>query len=106
MQSQGSTQFVIRFRGGDFEAWTAAFEAHEPQRVRHGAVGHWVARSAADPNEFIGVVEFTSRGGAQAYAGDPDRMAVQQALMLEGGPHPKTWDEGIYEIVDRAEYPG
>jgi hypothetical protein len=106
VQSEGSIQFVIRFRGGDFERWKAAFDAHEPQRIKHGAVGHWVARSLDDPREFIGVVEFTSRGGAHGYAEDPDRMDVQRALMVEGGPHHKTWDEGISEVVDRAEYRG
>ena len=106
MQSVGSIQFVVRFRGGDFEGWKAAFDAHEPQRVKHGAVGHWVARSIDDPNAFIAVVEFASRGGAHAYAEDPDRMDVQRALLAEGGPHQKTWDEGITEVVLRAEYRG
>jgi hypothetical protein len=106
VQSEGSIQFVIRFRGGDFEAWKEAFEAHEPQRVKHGATGHWIARSVDDPNAFIGVVEFTSLGGARAYAEDPDRMDVQRALLIEGGPHQKTWDEGINEVVARAEYGG
>lgn len=106
MQSEGSIQFVIRFRGGDFDTWKAAFDAHEPQRVKHGAVGHWVARSVDDPNEFIGVVEFASRGGARAYALDPDRMDVQRALRMEGGPHQRSWDEGITEVVARAEYTG
>jgi hypothetical protein len=106
VQSEGSIQFVVRFRGGDFAGWKAAFDAHEPHRVRHGAVGHWVARAVNDPHEFIGVVEFTSLGGARAYAEDPDRMDVQRALMFEGGPHQKTWDEGIHEVVARSEYRG
>ena len=104
MERPGSVQFVIRFRGGDFESWKEAFDAHEPVRVKHGAVGHWIARSLDDPNEFIGVVEFTSRGGARAYAADADRMDVQRALMIEGGPHQKTWDEGIHETVDAVRY--
>jgi hypothetical protein len=106
VQSEGTIQFVIRFRGGDFESWKAAFDAHEPQRVKHGAVGHWLARSVDDPNEFIGVVEFTSLGGARSYAEDPDRMDVERALIRDGGPHQKTWDEGITEVVSRIEYRG
>ena len=104
MERPGSVQFVIRFRGGDFERWKQAFDAHEPVRVKHGAVGHWIARSIDDANEFIGVVEFTSRGGARAYAADAARMDVQRALMIEGGPHQKTWDEGIHETVDVVRY--
>ena len=106
MPELGKIQFVIRFRGGDFESWKAVFDAHEPQRVKHGAVGHWISRSIDDPNEFIGVVEFTSRGGARGYAEDPDRMDVQRALRFEGGPHHKTWDESIDEVVDAATYEG
>jgi hypothetical protein len=106
MPRPGTIQFVIRFRGGDFESWKAAFDQHEPQRVKHGAVGHWIARSIDDPNQFIGVVEFTSRGGARAYAEDPDRMDVQRALMIEGGPHNKTWDESIHETVAAVTYGG
>jgi len=26
--------------------------------------------------------------------------------VIEGGPHNKTWDEHITEVVDRATYPG
>ena len=104
MPPSGHVEFVIRFRGGNFESWKAAFDKHEPQRIRHGAVGHWLARSIDDPNEFIGVVEFTSIGGARAYAADADRLDVQQALMLEGGPHHKTWEEGISETVAKVTY--
>ena len=104
MPRSGHVEFVIRFRGGNFESWKAAFDKHEPQRIRHGAVGHWLARSIDDPNEFIGVVEFTSIGGARAYAADADRLDVQQALLLKGGPHHKTWEEGISETVDKVTY--
>lgn len=106
MLQPGTIQFVIRFRGGDFEVWKAAFAAHEPQRVKHGAVGHWIARSTEDPNAFVGVVEFTSHGGARAYAEDADRLDVQRALMMEGGPHQKTWDEEIVETIDLVKYEG
>ena len=104
MPASGHVEFVIRFRGGNFESWKAAFDEHEPQRIRHGAVRHWLARSIDDPNEFIGVVEFTSIGGARAYAADADRLDVQQALLLKGGPHHKTWEEGISETVDKVTY--
>jgi len=52
------------------------------------------------------VVEFTSRGGARAYAEDPDRMDVERALLIEGGPHNKTWDESIHETVAAVTYGG
>jgi len=42
MERPGSVQFVIRFRGGDFESWKEAFDEYEPVRVKHGAVGHWI----------------------------------------------------------------
>jgi hypothetical protein len=106
VQGEGSIQFVVRFRGADYDSWKAVFDAHEPQRVKHGAVGHWLARSIDDPNQFIGVVEFTSRGGARAYAEDPDRMDLQRALMPEGGPHQKSWTEEILEVVAQVTYAG
>jgi hypothetical protein len=95
---------VIRFRGGNFENWKAAFDKHEPDRLRHGAVGHRIARSIDDPHEFIAVVEFTSVGGARGYAADADRLEVQEAVMIEGGPHRKTWEEGINETVADVTY--
>jgi hypothetical protein len=52
------------------------------------------------------VVEFTSHGGARAYAEDADRLDVQRALMMEGGPHQKTWDEEIVETIDLVTYEG
>jgi hypothetical protein len=104
MPEPETIRFVIRFRGGDFESWKSAFEAHEPHLVKHGAVGHWIARSVDDPHEFVGVVEFTSRGGAHAYTEDPARLDIQSLLMGEGGPHNRTWDEGIYETVNAVTY--
>jgi hypothetical protein len=29
---------------------------------------------------------------------------VQHALMVEGGPHHRTWDEGIHETVAAVRY--
>jgi hypothetical protein len=105
MPRTGHVEVVIRFRGADFDTWKAAMDAHEPARVRHGAVGHWIARSIGDPNEFIGVVEFTSLGGARDYLMGVDRLDVDQAVMIEGGPHNRTWEEAIYKTVDTATYP-
>lgn len=105
MPGSGPIKFVIRFRGGNFENWKTEFEKTEPDRVRHGAVGHWIARSIDDPHEFIAVVEFTSVGGAKGYAGDVARLDVQEALMVDGGAHRKTWEEGINETVDEVTYP-
>jgi hypothetical protein len=104
MPRTGHVEVVIRFRGADFDRWKAALDAHEPERIRHGAVGHWIARSIDDPNEFIGVVEFTSRGGAKAYSMDVDRLEVERVAMIEGGPHNRTWEEAIYETVDTVTY--
>jgi hypothetical protein len=104
MPRTGYVEVVFRFRGADFDTWKAAMDAHEPARVRHGAVGHWIARSIGDPNEFIGVVEFTSLGGARDYVMGVDRLDVDQAVMIEGGPHNRTWEEAIYKTVDTATY--
>jgi hypothetical protein len=102
--SSGHVELVTRFRGRDYEEWRAMVEAHEPARVRHGAVGHWIGRSIGDPQKYIGVVEFTSLGGASAYAMDIDRLEVEQAAMVEGGPHDRIWEEEIYETVDTTTY--
>src|SRR5690242_7135075 len=52
--SSGHVEVVTRFRGRDYEEWRAMVEAHEPARVRHGAVGHWIGRSIGDPQKYIG----------------------------------------------------
>jgi hypothetical protein len=66
MPRSGRVECGVRFRGGDFDTWKAAFEANTQARVRHDAIGHRIARSIDGPNDFVGVVEFTSRGGARA----------------------------------------
>jgi hypothetical protein len=104
MPRTGHVEIVVRFRGADFDRWKAMLEAHEPARVRHGAVGHWIARSIGDPNEFVGVVEFTSLGGAKDYAAGVDRLEIDEAVMIDGGSHNRTWEEGIYETVDKVTY--
>ncbi len=104
MPGSGRIQFVIRFRGDDFEKWKAALDAHEPARIRHGAVGHWIARSVRDPNEYLAVVEFTSLGGATGYASDADRLDLESTAMIDSGPHDRTWEESTYETVDTVTY--
>jgi hypothetical protein len=104
MPRRGHFEFVIRFRGDDFETWKAAFDAQEPVRVRHGAVGHWISRSIDDPNDFLGVVEFASSGGATAYAEDIHRLELEDALQIEGGPHDRRWEESVHETLDVVEY--
>ena len=41
MADEGSIQFVIRFRGGDFQTWKAAFDEHEPARADRVAAGSY-----------------------------------------------------------------
>jgi hypothetical protein len=50
------------------------------------------------------VAEFTSLGGAKDYLMGVDRLEIDNAVMIEGGPHNRTWDEAIYETVDAATY--
>ena len=104
MSRSGYVEFVIRFRGADFDEWKAALDAHESARVRHGAVGHWIARAIRDPREYLAVVEFTSLGGATAYAAGADRLDLEEVAMIDGGPHNRTWEEDTYETVDAATY--
>ena len=104
MPRTGHVEMVARFRGADFEKWKATMDAGEAARVRHGAIGHWIARSIGDPNEFIGVVEFTSLGGAKDYLMGVDRLEIDKAVMIEGGPHNRTWEEAIYETVETVAY--
>ncbi len=104
MSVQGRVEFVIRFRGGEFDSWKAAFDEQESVRVRHGAIGHRISRSVDAPHEFLGVVEFASVGGAKGYAEDVQRLHLARALGIEGGPHRRSWEEAIYESVDVAKY--
>jgi hypothetical protein len=102
MSVQGGIEFVIRFRGGDFEGWKAAFDEHEPVRVQHGAIGHRISRSVDAPDEFIGVVEFASLGGARGYAEDIRRLDLRRALGMD--PHHRSWEEAIYEPLEVEAY--
>ena len=70
MPRSGHVEFVIRFRGGDFESWKAAFEKHEPQRIRHGAVGHWIEKGRL----VHPVHEVTIAGNLQQMLLDVDAM--------------------------------
>jgi hypothetical protein len=35
---------------------------------------------------------------------DVDRLEVERAMMIDGGPHNRTWGEAIYETVDHVAY--
>ena len=102
MTGRAAAVFVIRFRGGDLDRLQAAFDAHEPVRARHGALGHRLLRPVDSPDELMVVVEFASRGGALGYAADPDRIHLQREVMGAGAPHHRSWDEAVYDVLDEA----
>lgn len=106
MTGRGHVELVMRFRGMDYERWQQPFAAHEPVRVRHGAVGHRISRSVTDPHEFLAIVEFTSRGGANGYLEDPERLPLQEATMGPGASHNASWIEELHEVVSAETYTG
>src|SRR4051794_13168321 len=102
--SHSPIQLVLRFSSVEFTQWKAAFDQYEEVRVRHGALGHQISRSINDPHEFLAVVPFTSHGGALGYSEDPDRYALQLAVMGSAATRNHRWEESIHELVDADGY--
>jgi hypothetical protein len=65
---------IVQHSVADYDTWFAVFTEHGAVRRGHGATGHSVTRSAADPNSIVIVNEFATLEGATAFSQDPSRL--------------------------------
>jgi len=86
---------IVQHHVADYDRWFSVFTEHEVVRRRHGATGHSVNRSAADPNTLVVVTDFATIEGAQAFSKDPTLRAAMERGGVDGSP--QSW------IVDEAE---
>jgi hypothetical protein len=92
----------LRHRVQDFEAWKSVFDERFEARLAGRAIGHRLARSAADPSEVEVVMEFASRGDAEAYRDYMDQPNTRAALARAGvEEHAPMW---IGEQVEAVSY--
>ena len=99
------TTVLVRLRVHEYETWKAAFDGHEEARVRHGAVGHRILRDAHDPLALTVLLEFTSLGGATAFARDISLLEALRGAGVQGGPHGAGYDIDYLEQLDTvAQY--
>ena len=90
---------IVQHRVADYEAWFPVFTEHEAVRRQHGATGHSVYRTVADPNSLVIVTDFATLEGAQAFSGDPSLPAAMERGGVEGAP--QAW---IVEEADNRSY--
>ncbi len=86
---------IVQHDVADYDKWLPEFEAHETVRRQHGATGHSINRSTANPNSLIIVNEFATSDGAKAFMTDPSLPDVMARAGVQG--HPQVW------LVDEAE---
>ncbi|MEI8333550.1 MAG: cyclase [Chloroflexota bacterium] len=77
---------IVQHRVVDFDSWLAVFTEHEAVRRQHGATGHSVNRSVADPNTLVIVNDFTTLEGARAFSQDPSLPAAMERGGVDGAP--------------------
>jgi len=77
---------IVQHHVADYDTWFAAFDEHGEIRRKHGATGHTVTRSIADPNAIVIVNDFATLAGAQAFAADPSLPEVMHRAGVEGAP--------------------
>jgi len=79
-------EVIVQHRVVDFDSWLAVFTEHEAVRRQHGATGHSVNRSVADPNALVIVNDFTTLEGARAFSQDPSLPAAMERGGVDGAP--------------------
>ena len=77
---------IVQHRVADYDRWFVVFTEHGDVRRKHGATGHSVSRSIADPNAIVIVNDFSSLAGAQAFAADPSLPEVMAKAGVDGAP--------------------
>jgi hypothetical protein len=86
---------IVQHHVADYDRWYPVFTEHEKVRRTHGARGHSITRSGADPNNLVVVIDFATADGAQAFAQDPSLETAMAQAGIDGGP--QVW------IVNEAE---
>lgn len=77
---------LVHHRVRDYDAWKPVFDEHQALREQHGAVGHWLYRSADDPNELVVSTEFPSTDAARGFVADPSLRQAMDRAGVEGAP--------------------
>ncbi len=77
---------IVQHHVADYDRWFAVFTEHGEVRRRHGATGHIVTRSIADPNSVVIVNDFSTLAGAQAFAADPSLPEAMSRAGVDGAP--------------------
>jgi heme-degrading monooxygenase HmoA len=91
---------IVRHRVADFDRWKPVFDGHGAARRSHGAIGHHLYRSTADPQEVIIVNTFKDAAGAQAFIDDPSLPEAMQRAGVADKP-----DIYLTEQVEVVDYP-
>ena len=90
---------IVQHHVADYDKWFPVFIEHGAVRRQHGATGHSVTRSAADPNSIVIVNEFATLAGATAFSQDPSLPDVMARAGVDGPP--QVW---IVNEADVASY--
>ncbi len=90
---------IVQHHVADYGRWLPVFNEHEAIRRQHGATGHSVSRTVADPNTLVVVNDFATLEGAQAFSQDPSLPAAMARGGVEGAP--QVW---IVEEADVKKY--
>ncbi|MBI2763367.1 MAG: hypothetical protein HYX54_06420 [Chloroflexi bacterium] len=90
---------IVQHHVADYDRWLPVFLEHGTVRRQHGATGHSVSRSVADPNSLVIVNEFATLAGATAFSQDPSLPEVMVRAGVDGPP--QVW---IVNESDNATY--
>ena len=77
---------IVQHHVADYDDWFKVFTEHGEVRRRHGATGHIVTRSIADPNTVVIVNDFATVDGAKAFAADPSLPGAMARAGVDGAP--------------------
>jgi len=93
------SKVIVQHHVADYDRWFPVFVEHGDVRRLHGATGHSVNRSVADPNSLVIINDFATLEGAQAFAQDPSLPAAMERAGVDGAP--QVW---IVEESDARRY--
>ena len=77
---------VVTHPVADFDAWKAAFDAHEPARRASGIVGHHINRAEDDPNLVTVYFAVVDPDKVAAFAESDDLVRAMQEAGVTGPP--------------------
>jgi hypothetical protein len=90
---------IIKHRVASFDTWRQGFEAHAPERKKHGFTSCTVLRDTTDPNLLTCVLQAKDMTEAKTFLALPALRDAMQKAGVQGVPEISFCEQALSESL-------